>query len=121
MSPMRELEEKGMNVALGNVLRPKMKFLHEYDYGTTTELTLKVISERDGELTGKTVELLARNDPPETLCDGCGKPATQVCSECVWRGDGWLCEACAAEHECGEDYLLPVVNSPRTGMCAYIG
>lgn len=24
-------------------------------------------------------------------------------------------------HECGEDMLLPVVNSPRVGMCDYTG
>jgi hypothetical protein len=25
------------------------------------------------------------------------------------------------EHECGEEALLPVVNSPRMGMCGYTG
>ena len=35
--------------------------------------------------------------------------------------EGWLCQSCADEHECGEDMLLPVVNSPRTGVCGYAG
>jgi len=32
-----------------------------------------------------------------------------------------VCEGCAGEHECGEEMLLPVVNSPRVGMCGYEG
>src|SRR5471032_2915093 len=63
------------------------------------------------------VELLARNDAPQIVCDECGSLATaQICSECDSRGEGWLCEACAAKHECGEEMLLPVVNSPRAGV-----
>jgi len=121
VSPMRDLDEKGVSVALGKVLRPKMEFTYEYDFGTTTELRLKVISERDGELRENAVELLARNDPPDIPCGQCGKPATQICSSCSWNQEGWLCSECAQVHPCGEDMLLPVVNSPRTGQCAYTG
>jgi hypothetical protein len=32
-----------------------------------------------------------------------------------------LCQACAEDHECGEDMQLPVVNSPRVGVCGYAG
>jgi hypothetical protein len=28
---------------------------------------------------------------------------------------------CAAKHECGEEMLLPVLNSPRAGVCGYCG
>jgi hypothetical protein len=28
---------------------------------------------------------------------------------------------CAGGHECGEEMLLPVVNSPRVAMCGYTG
>jgi hypothetical protein len=45
-------------------------------------------------------------EPPLISCEVCGKPATEVC---------------AGEHECGEEMLLPVVNSPRVGMCGYTG
>jgi len=34
---------------------------------------------------------------------------------------GWLCDECAPKHKCGEDMLLPVVNSPRVGKCGYTG
>jgi len=113
--------ERNMDVALGKVLVSGMKFRYEYDFGTTTELTLKVVAEREGKIGGEPIQLLARNEPPLITCEGCGKIATQVCSQCIWNNRGWLCDGCARKHECGEDMLLPVVNSPRVGMCGYTG
>ncbi|PJB49418.1 MAG: hypothetical protein CO103_05750 [Chloroflexi bacterium CG_4_9_14_3_um_filter_45_9] len=121
ISPMRDYDERSMRVALKDVLAPGMKFYHEYDFGTTTELTLKVVSELEDEAMSRSIRLLARNDPPSIACESCGKIATQVCTDCIWSGKGWLCDECAREHECGEEMLLPVVNSPRVGMCAYRG
>ncbi len=121
ISPMREYNERGMRVALGDVLAPGIKFYHVYDFGTTSELSLRVISELEGEAKSKSVQLLARNDPPPITCGSCGKIATQVCSQCIWSGEGWLCDECTLKHECGEDMFLPVVNSPRVGMCGYTG
>jgi len=115
------MEVELMDVALGEVIGPKMKFYHEYDFGTTTELTLRVVSEREGEIKGKSIQLLARNELPPITCGACGKIATQVCSQCIWSGEGWLCDECARKHECVEDMFLPVVNSPRVGMCGYTG
>lgn len=120
-SPMGGHDEKGMDVRLGDVLFSGMKFYHEYDFGTTTELTLKVVSEVEGEAKNKSVQLLARNNPPSIACESCGKNTTQVCTQCIWSGKGWLCDECVSDHECGEDTLLPVVNSPRVGMCGYTG
>jgi hypothetical protein len=110
-----------MDVALGDVLRPRMKFFHDYDFGTTTRLVLRVISVRDGDAKGGPIRLLARNDPPMIPCESCGKPATQVCTECLCQGGGWLCAPCAGKHDCAEEMFLPVVNSPRVGMCGYTG
>ncbi|GFP19001.1 hypothetical protein HKBW3S03_00505 [Candidatus Hakubella thermalkaliphila] len=121
ISPMREYEERGMKIRLGDILGPGMKFYHEYDFGTTTDLTLRVVSELEGEAKSKSMQLLARNDPPPIACESCGKIATLVCTECIWSGGGWLCDECAREHECGEEMFLPVVNSPRVGMCGYAG
>lgn len=111
---------KGMNISLKQVLRPGIKFRHEYDFGTTTELDLQCISERQG-MVRKKVEILARNEMPEFLCDECGKPAKEICTQCVWEGTGLLCESCVEDHGCGEEMLLPVVNSPRMGECGYTG
>jgi hypothetical protein len=116
-----DMGEKNMRVRLDKVFSPGQTCSYEYDYGTTTELKLKVISERQVAARGNAIQVLARNVPPLILCEGCGKPATEVCSQCIFDGRGWLCDECAVEHECGEEMLLPVVNSPRVGMCAYTG
>jgi len=116
-----DMGEKSMRVRLDKVLSPGQTCSYEYDFGTTTELKLKVISEREVEGKGKAIQLLARNTPPVILCEECGKPATNVCTQCIFDGRGWLCDECSEEHECGEEMLLPVVNSPRVGMCAYTG
>jgi len=114
-----EDDEKGMDGKIKYILLTGMKFWHEYDFGTTTHLSLECISERTGEPLKKT-GVLARNNMPDFRCK-CGKPATDVCTECMWDGEGFLCEKCAEKHKCGEDMLLPVVNSPRMGMCGYTG
>jgi hypothetical protein len=120
-SPFGDSGDKSMNVRSDKVLSPGIRFSHEYDFGTTTELSLKVVSEREGEVKGKSIQVLARNEPPKILCQSCGALATEVCSQCIYDGEGWLCDKCAEAHECGEEMLLPVVNSPRVGMCAYAG
>lgn len=89
--------------------------------GTTTHLTLKVLSEREESTKGRSIQILDRNEPPMIICEICGKPATQVCSQCKSVNKGWLCDKCAERHECGDDMLLPVVNSLRVGICGYTG
>lgn len=119
-SPDSEYEDKSMNIQLQKVMRQGMKFVHEYDFGTTTVLDIECVSERAGKAK-KDVEIIARNNMPDFRCDKCGKPAKEICTECVYNGEGLLCKECAKKHECGEDMLLPLVNSPRTGMCGYTG
>jgi len=121
VAPMDELNDKSMNVRLDKILELGMKFFHEYDFGSTTHLILKVVSEEESKVKGKDIQVLARNEPPPIHCDYCGKMATQVCTECLYSDEGWLCDECAAEHRCGEEMLLPVVNSPRVGTCNYTG
>lgn len=118
---MGDMNEKSMRVRLEKVLSPGQTGSYEYDYGTTTELRLRVISADEAETRGKAIQVLARNIPPVILCDICGKVATNVCSQCIFEEKGWLCDDCSEDHECGEEMLLPVVNSPRVGMCAYSG
>ena len=43
-----EFGEKTMNHQLRNVLTPGEKFGYEYDFGTTTELTLKLVEAYEG-------------------------------------------------------------------------
>jgi hypothetical protein len=112
---------KSMNTRLDAALRPGLKFFHEYDFGTTTHLALRVVAEQESVAPRNAVRLLARNHPPPILCEKCGAPATEVCAQCIYEGRGWVCESHGRTHECGEDMLLPVVNSPRVGMCGYVG
>jgi len=64
--------------------------------------------------------LLAQNEPPPWECTECGKPATRI------QVSGWglepeslFCDSCAGEDD--EEGYLPLVNSPRTGICGYCG
>ena len=42
--------------------------------------------------------------------------------ECPYGGAGsWFCAAHALNHGCRGELVLPVVNSPRVGVCAYTG
>jgi len=119
-----ELEASGMDAQLGRVLRPGIVFKYKYDFGTPTELGLKVVGFWERGTEGGGIELLARNDEPQVACHECGKEiATQICNACQWRGAGagWLCDQCADRHDCGGETLLPVVNSPRAGVCGYSG
>lgn len=119
------LEGKSMGgVKLGRILEVGQHFDYEYDFGSTTELRLKVVNEREGPaIKGEAVQKLAQNTAPQIRCEKCGKAASQVCGQCIYEETeaGWVCEECASDHECGEDMLLPVVNSPRVGICAYSG
>jgi hypothetical protein len=121
VDPDWETDDRSMDVKLSRVLHVGDGFHHEYDFGSTTYLTLKTVGERMGRTSGKGIEILAQNEPPPIPCDECGQVATQICSECSWSGKGWLCDQCSEAHECGEEMLLPVVNSPRVGECAYTG
>jgi len=118
----RRQPPKSMAARLYSVLKPGMKFDHVYDFGTSTELKLKVIAEQARSGQSREISVLARNDPPDIRCAKCDKPATLVCSQCIYEGpQAWLCDRHAERHKCGEDMCLPVVNSPRVGMCGYSG
>ena len=119
-----EHREIGMNRKLGSLLQPGMEIDYEYDMGSTTALHIVVLGQYPGWVAPKRpVEILARNHPPVIICAECGQqPSVWICLECSYDGEGWLCASCAAEHSCGdEDYFLPVVNSPRAGVCGYTG
>lgn len=121
--PDFDQSHKSMKARLDRVLAPGTSFVHEYDFGTTTELVLKVISQYDGKIKGD-ARILARNNPVEFKCASCGRDATVVCSGCHFNegeNGGILCKRCLKSHECGQEMGMPIVNSPRTGMCGYEG
>lgn len=113
-----------MNKKAKDVLQKDMKLEYQYDFGSTTELQLTVLEEFD-IAADKPLVLLSRNDRPLWKCAICGqKPATQLCTVCTEAA--LFCGACAKKHAktCSDfaDYAaMPVVNSPRMGVCAYDG
>jgi hypothetical protein len=114
-------ERMSMSAPLGRLVDVGMKFSYEYDYGSTTELVLKVVAIREQGTPKGAVHLLARNEPPAIMCSDCEQPAEQICPQCACDDCGWLCQGCADTHPCGDEMLLPVTNSPRVGVCAYTG
>ena len=104
-----------------------LQLRYQYDFGSTTELLITVIAEYPVKADDPIV-LLSRNEPPKLICEHCGKAAaTQTCSVCCgYEDEGLFCEECAQEHAetCGafEEYAaMPVLNSPRMGVCGYGG
>jgi len=95
---------------------------YEYDFGSTTALTGELVGMRQGSIGHASVRLLARNEPIVWPCGECEAPATVVCPYCIDSDDGLFCDAHADVHEhADEEIYLPVVNSPRMGVCGYTG
>jgi hypothetical protein len=110
---------KSMSARLSETLVAETKFSHQYDFGSTTELKLRVVSEHLGAPVSTPVLLLARNVAPAIVCEHCGETA-------IWMGvdeDGEYRELCKKCAKCAklDEWLLPIVNSPRSGVCGYEG
>ncbi len=137
----------GMNPELKELFSPGLVLEYNYDFGQTTSLMIRVLDYRSGVWKDETVTILSRNNPPEIPCCRCGRRAECVDPERMLEGDGFWCRECLMaqnrrdaeeELEDGEvledggpvqdddenfmdEYLLPVCNSPRMGVCAYEG
>jgi hypothetical protein len=118
------VEDRSLDVPLEKVLQVGQKFTYDYDFGSTTRLNLRVILEREGVLSQEEedddVTILARNVAPAMLCCKCGKPATQVAAGYYYVEENAYCDKCAENSEY-PDMMLPIVNSPRVGVCGYTG
>jgi hypothetical protein len=123
MGPGREAT---MNVKIGRLFDKGLEIPYEYDFGSTSHLTIRVVDRREGKaLSRRPVMLMARNNSPEIACIHCGAPATMFCVECLYEreGESTICDQHLSEHEDHLDYgePMPLFNSPRTGMCGYDG
>lgn len=118
-----ERREAAMRSKVGDTLgRTGVAFAYDYDFGSTTSLRGKVVAVREGRLGRAATRLLARNDPPLWHCEACKRPATLVCPFCMGERPYLFCAEHAKRHPCAEEEAyLPVVNSPRMGVCAYTG
>jgi len=107
------------------IFEPGIELTHIYDFGTSSETLIKVVGTREGKPTTRhPIALMARNSLPEAQCMECQQPAAWLCFECLFEDDVWgtLCDEHAQTHP-HEDYgePVPLVNSPRLGMCGYNG
>ncbi len=111
---------QAMKSQIGQLLSLSMKCGYVYDMGSSTDLELEVVA--DVTCPQNKVTMLMRNDPIEFLCELCKKIADTICSACR----ATMCAPCSKCHSCvvdeNDDYMLmPLVNSPRTGVCGYVG
>lgn len=100
---------------------PGLTFDYIYDMGSTTELELEVIDAISTN-SQETISLVMQNEAPVFPCQSCKKTAEIICSLC---GET-ICAKCSKEHSCAveeeDNYMLmPLVNSPRAGVCGYEG
>lgn len=121
-----------MSHKLKEVLEVGMEIGYEYDFGSTTELTIKVVDFYKAPEQKENVTILSRNNPIQFTCSVCGKnPAVWIDPIKMYNEDPFWCEECLEKYENGEldeeieveesGYLLPVTNSPRMGVCGYEG
>jgi len=117
----------GMSKKFDEILSPQLKFEHEYDYGSSTYLTVNVLGKYN-LTSNNNIMLLSRNEPLKIICSICkNNPATTICIVHMYsKGEGFYCEDCEGKHgdECGDfdDYAsMQLVNSPRMGVCGYEG
>jgi len=114
---------KSMTALLNQSLLPGASFSYEYDYGSTTFLQGRSVRVVDDAVRPDRPVVVARNLPPPLMCDVCGKVHASVLDS--WGEAGAVCDACfEQEVEAGgieADGAMPVVNSPRMGVCGYTG
>ena len=119
-------EEIDMSLKVKDVLVSSQKLVYDYDFGSTTRLSIKGLKHYELNETSVII-LLSRNEPLQIMCSMCGKaPAVSMCTTCCWGSEAFFCKKCAKKHEkeCEDftDYSnMPVVNSPRMGVCGYDG
>ncbi|WP_251862357.1 plasmid pRiA4b ORF-3 family protein [Clostridium sp. Marseille-Q2269] len=113
-------EAKDMNVKLKDVVTVNDKINYEYDFGSTTYLTIKVEGELSSLKTEKQIEIMARNNEPEIKCCNCDNKASYYDGEY----DEFLCEECYNKSNREDSEMIDKIdywNSPRDGVCGYYG
>jgi len=118
-------DEIPMKSRIDNVFELGDELTHIYDFGTSSVTLIKAVGQRQGKpVTSHPITLLVRNVTPEYECLECEQPAAWLCIECLSEENVWgtLCDEHAESHphdNYGEP--VPLVNSPRLGLCGYDG
>ncbi len=97
---------------------------HIYDFGSESRTLIRTMDVREGPSTTEhPIELMARNHKPEAVCMECDREADWLCLECRYEeASGTLCDEHVDDHP-HDAYgpPMPILNSPRTGVCGYDG
>jgi len=115
-----------MSYKIGEVFRCPTTIDYEYDFGSTTYLKVSSLFISD-DFDKRKISLIMQNKQPQEKCSKCNKKEAElICLSCYEHGnDAVFCSTCAKKHECTDDYdediLMPIVNSPRCGVCGYEG
>ncbi len=118
-------DDIAMSTKVSRIFNPGVELTHIYDFGTSSKTLIKCVALRQGKpTTSHLIALMARNDPPEVHCVECERLASWLCMECLYEENepGTLCDAHVETHPHeGYGEPVPLVNSPRVGMCGYSG
>ena len=121
-------ESESLDAQAARLFTPGLALAHQYDFGTTTRLSIRVLERRGGKPTTEhPIALMARNAPLRVPCEQCGEPAQLICLDCCYEyveyGAGYVCRNHEDLHATHDDYggMMGVYNSPRSGVCGYGG
>ena len=107
-----------------DVIEKGSTFTHEYDFGSTTTLKIKVVDKYTGINSLEDISLLARNNKKEFICEKCEKDATYFLTDYEYSDYQLLCDDCIknlSDDEVEETLFIKITNSPRMGICGYTG
>jgi hypothetical protein len=109
------------SVGLQQVLPPKTKFKYDYDFGSTTRLKGHCVRVLNDAQSSQEPQVVARNLLLHINCKACRKNEAEFLD--VWGESGALCKACytraLTDGTVDDEGIMPVVNSPRMGVCEY--
>ena len=117
-------DEIKMSSTIHTIFSSDAQLVHSYDFGDTTETVIQLVGTRTGvPLSPHPIFLMARNHAPHYPCMVCKQTASWLCLDCIYEHDepGFLCDVHEAAHEHEEYGSMPIVNSPRFGVCGYDG
>lgn len=107
-----------MDIPLADLITAGSLFSYQYDFGSTTELRLKVLGETPVMPPEGQVCLTARNNRPSFPCSICGKEAELYVTDSEEEEHGeYCCLGCTIPLD--DVYIQLIENSPRSGVCAY--
>ncbi len=112
---------KKMQDKLKDKLYKDLEFTYIYDWGSSTQLVLKVMQEYKFPKKLDEIILLSRNEAFEFKCSQCKNDADYINTEAMYETDyPFFCENCNdTQEDFDSEMILNIVNSPRMGVCGY--